>query len=461
MKRIEKISISGKEVWPIIEGGKGVGITNGYTSGAFAAAGAVGTFSGVHSPLINEHGEIIPMVLNGKTRYERTRERIEYTIKGIMSQLRIASEISGGEGRIHMNLLWGLMGTDEIIERVLPMAEGKLHGVTCGAGMPYQLGDICAANKTYYYPIVSSMRAFMVLWKRAYHRTADWLGGVVYEDPWKAGGHNGLSNKENPLNPEAPYARVKALRDFMNKVGLQHVPIVMAGGVWNLNEYQDWIDNPELGKIVFQLGTRPLLTKESPIPPAFKQKLLSLREDNVVLNKFSPTGFYSSAIRNDFLDEHYDRSSRQLPFSEEKNEEFDTEFQKFFIKGTDVAQAAMWDEAGYTVVRRTPDNTLLFLSPEKAKEIQKDQKDCSGCLAACAFSSWSANPDTKYNTGIRPDPRSFCIMKTLQYLVDDEDTENQLMFAGHSAFRFQKDPLYANGNIPSTQELVDKILAFE
>jgi hypothetical protein len=33
------------------------------------------------------------------------------------------------------------------------------------------------------------------------------------------------------------------------------VPIVMAGGVWRLDEWDHWIDNPELGQIVFQFGT--------------------------------------------------------------------------------------------------------------------------------------------------------------------------------------------------------------
>jgi hypothetical protein len=44
------------------------------------------------------------------------------------------------------------------------------------------------------------------------------------------------------------------------------VPIIMAGGVWYLREWEHWIDNPELGQIAFQFGTRPLLTEESPIP---------------------------------------------------------------------------------------------------------------------------------------------------------------------------------------------------
>ena len=57
----------------------------------------------------------------------------------------------------------------------------------------------------------------------------------------------------------------------MNEFKLQETPIIMAGGVWNLSEWQDWIGNDEIGKIAFQFGTRPLLTKESPIPEAWKK----------------------------------------------------------------------------------------------------------------------------------------------------------------------------------------------
>ena len=64
--------------------------------------------------------------------------------------------------------------------------------------MPYRLSEIAAKFNVYYYPIISSGRAFNALWKRAYSKTAELLGGVVYEDPWLAGGHNGLSNGEDP-----------------------------------------------------------------------------------------------------------------------------------------------------------------------------------------------------------------------------------------------------------------------
>ncbi len=165
----------------------------------------------------------------------------------------------------------------------------------------------------YYYPIVSSSRAFNALWKRAYSKAATLLGGVVYEDPWLAGGHNGLSNGEDPDKPEDPFPRVLALRKLMRTFGLDQTPIIMAGGVWWLEEWEDWIDNPELGPIAFQFGTRPLLTQESPISHGWKQRLLTLKEGDVFLNRFSPTGFYSSAVNNGFIGNCASAASARSP----------------------------------------------------------------------------------------------------------------------------------------------------
>ncbi|MES2754313.1 MAG: nitronate monooxygenase, partial [Pseudomonadota bacterium] len=56
------------------------------------------------------------------------------------------------------------------------------------------------------------------------------------------------------------------------------------------------------------------------------------------------------------------------------------------------------------------------------------------------------------------DPRSFCIQKTLQDIAHGGDTEQNLMFAGHSAFEFKRDPFYSNNFVPTVKQLVDRIL---
>jgi NAD(P)H-dependent flavin oxidoreductase YrpB (nitropropane dioxygenase family) len=455
--------LSGREVWPLIEGGKGVAISNGLSSGAWAAAGGVGTFSGVNGDLINQHGERVPLIFRGKTRQERHEELIDHSIRAAISQARIAHDVRGNEGRLHMNVLWEMGGCERVLHGVLEGARGLIHGITCGAGMPYRLSEIAARYNVHYYPIVSSARAFRALWKRAYHRFSDWLGGVVYEDPWRAGGHNGLSNSECPTNPEPPLPRVRQLRDQMREVGLDDTAIVMAGGVWHLRDWSDWIGNPELGPIAFQFGTRPLLTRESPISDDWKRRLLELEEGDVLLHRFSPTGFYSSAVHNHYLQELVERSERQIPFASEPDPArnlvhplaFGTRGRFVYVRPEDATRAAEWTANGFSQAMKTPDDTLIYVDPAKAHEIKRDQADCMGCLSACKFSNWSQHEP--YTTGRPPDPRSFCIQKTLQEIAHGADVNHELMFSGHNAYKFRRDPFYSNGFIPTVRQLVERI----
>ncbi|KTT68312.1 NAD(P)H-dependent flavin oxidoreductase [Sphingomonas sanguinis] len=462
-KGLSPILYNGREVWPLIEGGKGVAATNHASAGAWAAAGGVGTVSAVNADSYDAEGKIIPQIYRALTRRERHEELIEYAIEGAVQQVKRAWDIAGGKGAININVLWEMGGAQRVLEGVLARTKGLVAGVTCGAGMPYKLSEIAAHHQVSYLPIVSSGRAFRALWKRAYSKAAEWLSAVVYEDPWLAGGHNGLSNAEDPLQPQDPYPRVKALRDTMREGGISdEVPIVMAGGVWYLRDWNDWIDNPELGKIAFQFGTRPLLTQESPIPEDWKQRLMTIEQGDVLLHRFSPTGFYSSAVRNPFLRNLEARSERQIAFSTQ--EAGDHVFQldvgvkgkNFWVTKGDLLRAREWFGAGFTMALKTPDNTLVFVKPEEAKEIRKDQADCMGCLSQCLFSSW-ADSETN-STGRLADPRSFCIQKTLQEIAHGGDVEQNLMFAGHAAYNFKRDPFYSNGFVPTVKQLVDRIL---
>ena len=466
MKPINAIRMGGVDVLPLVEGGKGVSISTGVTAGHWAASGGAGTFSAVNADFFEADGTPIIQRYQGRTRRERHDELVEFGIRGGIAQARRAHEISGGKGRLHANILWEMGGAERVITGVLEGAKGLIHGITCGAGMPYRLSDIAQKFNVHYYPIVSSARAFSALWKRAYHKAASLLGGVVYEDPWLAGGHNGLSNGEDPAKPEDPYPRVLALRQTLRTFGLGDTPIIMAGGVWWLEEWEHWIDNPELGPVAFQFGTRPLLTKESPVPDGWKQRLLTLKEGDVFLNRFSPTGFYSSAVNNGFIQELRDRNERQVAFTTEELGEHVAEYgvgprkRIVYLTAADLDRARGWEAQGFTEALRTPDSTLIFVTPDKAQEILADQTACMGCLSSCRFSNW-AQIEPDYTNGKKADPRSFCIQKTLQDIAHDNApgaVERNLMFSGHNAFRFGLDPFYSNGFIPTVKQLVERIM---
>jgi NAD(P)H-dependent flavin oxidoreductase YrpB (nitropropane dioxygenase family) len=462
-KGLKPIIYNGQEVWPLVEGGKGVAATNHASSGAWAAAGGIGTISAVNADNYDDEGNVIRQVYHGARREERHQELIQYGIDGAVAQIRRAFEITNGKGAININVLWEMGGAQAILHGVLEKTRGMVAGVTCGAGMPYKLAEIAAQYQVNYLPIISSARAFSALWKRAYSKVSELMAAVVYEDPWLAGGHNGLSNAENPLEPQDPYPRVRDLRKTMRDNGIaDSVPIVMAGGVWYLRDWENWIDNEELGQIAFQFGTRPLLTQESPIPQSWKDELTKIQEGDVLLHKFSPTGFYSSAVRNKFLRSLEGRSERQIGFSKAKTDDrthtldVGVKGKNFWVSRNDLLRAREWAGQGFDTALKTPDDTLVFVSTLESKMIRKDQADCMGCLSHCAFSAWK---DTDNNsTGRLADPRSFCIQKALQEIVHGAPIEDNLMFAGHNAFNFGRDPFYSNGFVPTVKQLVDRIL---
>lgn len=456
LKNLKEIIINRSSFLPIFEGGKGIALSTGITAGHFALNGAIGTFSGVNPDIISPNGEITKLVIKAKNRIERHKELIEKSIKGIISQAKIARDIAGSKGRIHMNVLWEMTGTEHILEEALSKTRGLIQGIVCGAGLPYKLGDICAKYKTFYFPIVSSVRAFRILWKKSYVRTKEWLGGVVYECPWRAGGHNGLTNNEDPFIKGDTYSRVVELRKFMDEIDLKNVPIIVAGGVWNIKEYEKFLDNKEIGNVAFQFGTRPLVTVENPAPMAFKKTLLNLEPNDIKTNNFSPTGFWSSAINNDFLQDLYDRSTRQIEFSDIKTDEFNLEFNpKIFINNIDLDQIEIWKNKGFTKYVKTPDNTLLFLQPEKLEKLKKDMSECCGCLSQCQFSSWCQS-SASHSTGRIPDYRKMCIQKALQNAKNGDP--EPLYFSGSEAYRFKTDPMYKDGYIPTTKELIEALV---
>ena len=357
--------ISGKEVYPLIEGGKGINSSDGRSSGAWAHENCVGTFSGVSPDFYDEKGNVVREIFSQKTREERHAEMIERAIKGGVAQAQIAHEVSNGNGRIHMNMLWEMADSQKVIEGVLERAKGLINGITCGAGMPFQLGELASKFGVYYYPIVSSARAFNILWKRAYSRFTEFLGGVVYEDPWLAGGHNGLSNAENPEQPEAPYNRLVELRRLMNSYGLDSIPIILAGGIWSLNDWKDYIDNPDIGKIAFQFGTRPMITKESPVSEAWQKVMMQVKKGDVILQRFSPTGFFSSAIKNTFLEKLINRKKGEISFKREADTEFSeplkvNSHKTVFIKPEDKEKAMNQINAGLTEIINNVQNVVGF-----------------------------------------------------------------------------------------------------
>jgi hypothetical protein len=84
---LKPIQYGGREVWPLVEGGKGVSATNHMSSGAWAAAGGIGTVSAVNADSYDPEGRIVPQVYTALTRRERHEELVQYAIDGAVAQV--------------------------------------------------------------------------------------------------------------------------------------------------------------------------------------------------------------------------------------------------------------------------------------------------------------------------------------------------------------------------------------
>ena len=271
------------------------------------------------------------------------------------------------------------------------------NGVTCGAGMPYKIAEICARYGVHYYPIISSARAFRALWKRAYHKFRDWLGGVVYEDPWLAGGHNGLSNSEDPQKPEAPYPRVRELRELMREFGL-------AADADHHGRRR--LVSARMGRLARQSRARPdrLPIRHAAAADAGKPDLGGLEAKTADLERgrclsqsFLPDRllFLGGAQRVLTNCSERSRTAGRLRGRAGRRSfgavRVGARGRAVYLTPHDRSRAQGWIAQGFTEALRTPDTTLIFVTPQKAHEIRTDQIACMGCLSACQFSNWSQN----------------------------------------------------------------------
>src|SRR3546814_9299625 len=100
-KGVNPIRYAGRELLPLIEGGKGVAVSNHASSGAWAAAGGIGTISAVNADSYDPTGKIIPQVHSELSSRGRHAELVAYAIDGGVAQVQRDWEIAGGNGPIN------------------------------------------------------------------------------------------------------------------------------------------------------------------------------------------------------------------------------------------------------------------------------------------------------------------------------------------------------------------------
>src|SRR3546814_12800568 len=126
VKVVQPIRYAGREVLPLIEGGKGVSATNRASSGAWAAAGGIGTVSAVNADSYDPEGKIIPQVYHALTRRDRHEELLHYANDGASEQVRRASDIPDGKSALNLDVLWEMGGAPRLLHGVWERTQGMV-----------------------------------------------------------------------------------------------------------------------------------------------------------------------------------------------------------------------------------------------------------------------------------------------------------------------------------------------
>ncbi|HDO23596.1 MAG TPA: nitronate monooxygenase [bacterium] len=249
---------------PIIQGGMGVGVSLYPLARAVATEGGVG-------------------ILSSATLDRLLSKRYRKKINAYESAYREVTLAKSGGGVTGINIMVALVR--DFDDSVRGAIDAGVDMIISGAGLPISLPSIARPKHTALIPIVSSVRALTIICKK-WERQGYLPDAAVLEGPL-AGGHLGFRMDHLNLEENLLENLLLPVKDVARKFG--DFPIIVAGGIYTHDDICQFL---KLGADGVQMGTRFLGTKESSATSEYKNALLRVkREDIIVVDpKKNPPG---------------------------------------------------------------------------------------------------------------------------------------------------------------------------
>jgi len=264
--------IKGRKIpLPIIQGGMGIGVSLAPLASAVAKEGGIG---------------IISSAALDRLISKRKGKKVN-SYDAAYEEVSLSKALGGFTG---INIMIALARDYEASVR------GALDaGTDCiisGAGLPLGLPAIQPPKDTALIPIVSSARALDLIckkWERLGYRP----DAVVLEGPL-AGGHLGFKADQIDIESNKLENLLPPVLDVAERYG--RIPVIVAGGIYT---HADVLQFMKMGASGVQVGTRFLATEESTASPQYKQAVLDVRKEDIVIatDPGSPCGFPFRVIR--------------------------------------------------------------------------------------------------------------------------------------------------------------------
>jgi nitronate monooxygenase len=291
------LTIRGRQMRPLVQGGMGVGVSAHRLAGAVAREGCLGTISSVD--LRRHHPDL--MRETGRSRDKPAIERANLT--ALDREIRAAREIAAGRGMIAVNVM---RAVSQYADYVRQSCASGADAIVVGAGLPFDLPELTAGYpEVALIPILSEARAIgLVL--RKWQRKGRLPDAIVIEHPRYAGGHLGAAKLEEVADARFDFAAVvPAAQRLFEEMGIAPIPLILAGGINTPEKLREAL---ALGASGVQVGTPFAVTAECDAHAEFKRVLAEAKPADIV-TFMSVAGLPARAVRTPWLGRYLEKEA--------------------------------------------------------------------------------------------------------------------------------------------------------
>jgi nitronate monooxygenase len=293
------LSIRGRQLLPIIQGGMGVGISGHRLAGAVAREGAIGTIASV------DLRRLYPDIMQRLRKCHDPKQHSAANIEALDREIRTAHEIAP-QGFVAVNVMRALSNYAEL---VVQACKSGANAIVSGAGLPFDLPDLTEKFRDVaLIPILSEERGVRAVLKK-WMRKGRLPDAIVIEHPRYAGGHLGATRMEEVADPKFDFGRVlvEIQRVFQELgIALGRIPLIPAGGINSFEKLKELFD---MGAAGAQIGTPFAVTEECDAHPNFKKVLAEARPEEIV-TFMSAAGLPARAVLTPWLKNYLAKETR-------------------------------------------------------------------------------------------------------------------------------------------------------
>ncbi len=294
-----RFQLAGRELVPLVIGGMGVNISTAELALEAARLGGVGHISDAGIEAVADMRFGTKFVRQKFQRYRSNlpsadKSAVHFDLDTVAEAQRLhvagTMERKQGGGLIFLNCMERLLMNDPrgtLRARLAAAMDAGIDGITLSAGLHLKSLALVADHPRFrdvmFGIIVSSARA-LHLFLRSAARLDRMPDYIVVEGPL-AGGHLAFGPDDwHEYDLRTIFAEVL---DLLDEKDLE-IPVIPAGGVFT---GADAVAFLESGAAAVQVATRFTITEESGLPASVKQEYLRAREDDIVVNQLSSTGY--------------------------------------------------------------------------------------------------------------------------------------------------------------------------